>query len=414
MKFHSLQLAINSLRHNLSRALLTIFGIVVGIAMVIIVMSAGEGVRSLILGEVGSFGDNWINIEIKVPSTGKNSAENAGAIAQGVTITTLTDEDREAIVRLDNIEQAYAGITTQGVITWQNERTRPMIFAVTPEYIDIDTSDVAEGQFFTDSDNRSAASVIVLGSTVKETLFGNAEAIGKTVTLDGSVYTVVGVMEEKGASGFFDMDKLAYIPLRTAQKKIMGIDHVSFIVAQMKEGVIPEATAEEIRWLLRERHDISDPDKDDFAVTTQEEAVELVGTIVFGLTALLIVLSSISLIVGGVGIMNVMYVSVAERTFEIGLRKSVGAKKRDILWQFLTEALVVTLIGGVIGIVLGIVISWFIAYGAQQQGLSWEFQVSSASIIISTLFSLAVGLGFGVYPAKQAASLNPVEALRAE
>lgn len=382
--------------------------------MVIIVMSAGEGVRSLILGEVGSFGDNWIDIEVKVPSTGKNSQENAGAIAQGVTITTLTNDDAEAITGLKNIRSAYSGVTTQAAITWQNERTRPMIFAVTPEYIDIDASEIAEGIFYSEDDEQRAANVIVLGSAVKEILFGNTEAVGKQVGLDGKTFQVVGVMEERGASGFFDMDKLVYIPLTTAQKKLMGIDHVSFIIAQMTDDAPPEATAEQIRWLLRERHDISDPDKDDFAVTTQEEAVELVGTIVFGLTALLIVLSSISLIVGGVGIMNVMYVSVAERTFEIGLRKAVGATRRRILWQFLTEALVVTLIGGVIGIVVGIIISWLVSYGAQSQGLKWDFHISFASIIISTLFSLVVGLGFGVYPAKKAASLSPVEALRAE
>ena len=221
-------------------------------------------------------------------------------------------------------------------------------------------------------------------------------------------------MESKGSAGFFDMDSLVYIPLKTVQKKIMGVDHVLWIIGQTIDNSIAETTAEEIRWLMRDRHDITDPDKDDFSVTTMTESLEIVGTIILGITWLLIALSAISLLVGGVGIMNVMYVSVAERTFEIGLRKSVGASKKDILHQFLTEAVVITGIGGVVGIFFGVLVSGLIAFGAQYQGLAWTFRISIFSILLSVSFSTAVGLLFGLYPARKAAELDPIDAIRTE
>lgn len=408
------RLALQSLKHNRLRSVLTMFGILVGIAMVIIVMSAGNGVKSLILGEVSSFGDNWINIEVKVPSTGKNSTANASAMSSGVTITTLTAEDAEAVEALSSITNTYAVITGQAVVAYGQEKMRPMIYGVTPSYIEIDTSTVEEGRFFTEEENKSASQVVVLGSEAKEVLFGNNDAIGKNVRIDGKGYSVVGVMTERGATGFFNMDSMIYLPLATTQKKIMGINHVLAIIAQTDGTGNPENTAEEIRWLIRERHDISDPEKDDFAVTTMEEALEIVDTVVFGLTMLLIVLSAISLLVGGVGIMNVMYVSVAERTFEIGLRKAVGARKEDILKQFLSEAVFLTVFGGVAGVLIGILFSYLVAVGAQYGGLDWEFHISLASILISTVFSLTVGIIFGVYPARRAAELDPIEALRQE
>ena len=396
---------------NKLRSSLTVFGIMIGIGMVIIVLSAGQGVRGIVVDEISSFGDNWINIEIKVPSTGRNSTENATAIGRGVTITTLTIDDKKAITTIDNVERAYAGMTSQAVISHGTEKKRPTIFAVTSEFFRINKSDIDRGRPFTDAEDKAAAQVIVLGATIADDLFGNVDPVGRRVRVDGKSFEVVGVMESVGATGFLDMDSIVYTPLRTTQKKLLGVDHVMWIIAQIANNDIAETTAEEIRWLVRDLHGIQNPDKDDFAVTTQRESLEIVGTILTGISWLLIGLSAISLLVGGVGIMNVMYVSVAERTFEIGLRKSVGASKKDILNQFLIESIVMTGIGGLIGIIFGVLFSYIVAVGAQYQGYAWDFHISLFSIILSVGFSTTVGLIFGLYPARKAANLRPVEAL---
>ena len=409
-----LTLALQTFRKTKARSSLTVFGIMIGIAMVIIVLSAGNGMKSLILSEVSSFGDNWIDIEVKIPSTQKNSQENSNALARGVTITTLTQDDMEAVKDISAIHAAYAGITSQVVASRAQEKKRVTVFGVTPEYHGIDKSEVVEGDFFTDADDRSGVHVVVLGSDIRDILFGNDEAVGKTVSIDGKTYEVAGVMESLGSTAFMNMDEIIYIPLTTVQRDIMGVRHVLWIIAQMKKEANPEAVAEEIRGVIRERHNVSNPDKDDFSVTTMSEALSLVDTIFKGITGLLVALATISLIVGGVGIMNVMYVSVAERTFEVGLRKSVGATDRNILSQFLVEAIIITLIGRLFGIVIGATISFFISLGARSQGLTWEFSISWFSVVLSVSFSTLVGLFFGLYPAKKAASLDPINALREE
>ena len=409
------QLALRQIRRNKGRASLTIFGVTIGVAVVILVLSAGKGVKGLVLGELDSFGSNWIDIEVKVPSTGKASLENAQSMAGGVIITSLTYEDAEKVLALDNITDIYAGVTTQAVFTNGTEKKQPTIFAVTPSYINIDTGTVIkEGSFYSIEENNAAAQVVVLGSALKESLFGNNDAVGKNIKVGGKSFRVVGELEERGATGFFNYDEIAYIPLKTAQKKMMGIDHVLFMIGQMADADKSASTAEEIRWLIRERHNITDPDKDDFSVTTQQESVEVIDTVFFGIQALLVVLATISLLVGGVGIMNVMYVSVVERTFEIGLRKAVGASETKIRSQFLTEAVVLTLFGGTIGIVVGILLSFLVAYGAQYAGLNWKFFISLPSVLIGTTFSITIGLLFGYFPAKNAASLDPITALRQE
>lgn len=406
--------AFQVLGKNKLRSFLTLFGILVGIAMVIIVLSAGNGLKQLILGEVSSFGNNWINIEVKVPETQKNSQENSKAMASGVAIKTLTTGDAEAVKTIKNINDTYAGITAQAVVSYQTEKLQPTIFGVSSSYLSINPNELREGRFFNREEDLGAAQVIVLGFELKNDLFGNADAVGKNVHVGGKSFEVVGVMEPLGASGFLDMDNVVYVPIKTVQKKIMGVDYVLWVVASVKDMDQSEETAEEIRGLIRERHNITNPDKDDFAVTTMNEAVSLVGNIVFGITILLVTLAGVSLIVGGVGIMNVMYVSVVERTFEIGLRKAVGATDQDILKQFLTEAVLLTATGGVVGILVGVVVSFLIAMIAQSQGLDWSFHISLLSIILSTSFAIAVGLIFGVTPARRASELDPIEAIRQE
>lgn len=409
------QLTWRQLTKNKGRAILTIFGVTIGVAVVILVLSAGNGVKRLIIGELDSFGSNWINIEVKVPSTGKISLENIQSMAGGVTITTLTLDDAKHVLALDNISDVYAGVTTQAIFEYGTEKKQPTIFAVTASYANIDSGTVIKkGRFYSEEEDMSASEVIVLGPALKETLFGNDEAVGKNIKVGGKSFMVIGELEERGATGFFNYDEIAYIPLQTAQKKMMGINHILFMIAQMKDGDKSDATAEEIMWIIRERHGITDPEKDDFSVTTQQESVEMINTIFLGIQTLLVILGAISLIVGGVGIMNVMYVSVVERTFEIGLRKAVGAREKEIRRQFLTEAVVLTMFGGIIGIAVGIVLSFFMALGGQYAGLNWQFAISIPSIFIGTSFSIGIGLIFGYFPAKKAATLDPILALRHE
>ena len=227
-------------------------------------------------------------------------------------------------------------------------------------------------------------------------------------------FKVIGVMEERGGSFGFDMDNLVYMPLQTTQKLILGIDYVSWISAEMIDTEKEEQTVDSINHILRDRHDISNPNRDDFGVMSMSDAQEMMDNIIGGITLLLVALAIISLLVGGVGIMNIMYVSVAERTFEIGLRKSVGASKKDILKQFLTEGVIITFLGGVLGVFFGIVLTYLIYFVAVYYDFDWPFTVSTVGIVTALIFSILIGLIFSLRPAKKAAELNPMQALRKE
>jgi len=285
---------------------------------------------------------------------------------------------------------------------------------VSADYINIDSTAIAKGRFFSEEEDKSLAQVVVLGSKMAEKLFGDSEAIGKYIVLHKSKYQVIGVMEEKGRMMTMDFDEYIYLPVRTLQKKIMGIEHFLYTVHQLADPSRAADTAEEARTILRDNHDITDPDKDDFRVTTMDEMLETLDTIMNALTILLLSIIAISLVVGGVGILNVMYVSVSERVGEIGLRKAVGANYSAIKQQFLVESVLVTLIGGVAGVLVGILISWLLAWGASSFGLEWRFVVPLQGVIVSLSFSFLFGVLFGIGPATKAARLDPIEAMRKE
>lgn len=399
---------------NKVRTILSILGVVIGIASVIIVLSVGQGIKGFLIGQLTSFGTDYIQVEIKVPNTSHTSTENAIGLATGIQITTLKDSDRQAILKLNNVKNAYSGSLTQQIVSYQGQNKQTFIFAVSPSYNEIDPTKVAAGRFFTADEDNALAKVAVLGPNLKQTLFGDEEAVGQQIKVGKNTFKVIGVMAKKGAQSFFDFDSMMYLPINTVQKLINGVDYVTFIFVQVINNSISNITAADVTSLMRERHHITDPNKDDFAVTTEAEAMNMLNTIVGAITLLLIAIAGISLVVGGIGIMNIMYVSVAERTFEIGLRKAVGAKSADILRQFLMEAIFVTFSGGIFGIIIGSLVSYLITVISTYLGFNWKFVMSPSYLLLACGVSILVGLISGLYPARAAANLDPIVALRQE
>lgn len=412
--FDLLKIALSNLRRKKARTILTVAGIVVGITAVIVVMSAGQGLRGFINGQLESFGSNIIEVEIKVPNVSQASTENASGIAMGINITTLKTKDAEEIAKHPNVLAVYSGVMGQEQLSYLDENRASLLFGVSEDFLKVDNTAVSDGRFFDKSENDSAAQVAVLGQEVANEFFPSRSPVGQSIKIGKNKFKVIGVMEERGAVFGMNMDDLVMLPVRTLQKKIMGIDYVSFIMAKGKDPKILSRTADDIYEIMREQHDVYEKDKEDFAVVTMEEAMGMMDTVMTGITILLIALASISLIVGGVGIMNIMYVSVVERIPEIGLRKAVGARNAHILWQFLWEAVVVTFVGGIIGIIVGVIISFAISLVAGYYGYNWPFSVSWSGVLLAVGFSIAIGLIFGISPARKAAKLAPVEALRNE
>lgn len=413
---------------NKTRTSLTILGMVIGISAVIVVYSAGAGIESLIVGQVESFGTNVVMSEVRIP-TGKKSQtskdmQSGAAMAQGVQVTTLTAGDLDKINKIPNVITSYGSIMGQEQVSYENEMKKTFVFGTNKSYIDIDASEVEEGSFFTDEEENSLSEVVVLGSKIKEQLFGENDSLGKIIKIRKNKFRVIGVIKERGSVMGVNYDEFVFVPLKTLQKKMMGIDYMTYAVHEIKDLSIAEDTAEEIRYILRENHDIPQPtidangvadlSKDDFRVATMAETMDILNTITGAITLLLLAIVAISLIVGGVGIMNIMYVIVSERTAEIGLRMAVGAQKSDILYQFLTESIIITIFGGIFGVIFGVLISFLIALGANSYGLNWDFVIPIKSYIVSLGFSFVFGVLFGIYPAQKAAKLNPIDALRKE
>ncbi|MCX6743914.1 MAG: ABC transporter permease, partial [Candidatus Parcubacteria bacterium] len=365
--------------------------------------------------QVTQFGTDWIQVEVKVPATSHTSVENAGGQAQGITITTMKEKDAVEIQKNPNISDVYAASVGQEVTSFEDKNKITMIFGVTEGFQRVDTGTISDGRFFTDAEDKGLARVVVLGSKIKDTLFGDQDAIGKSIKIKKYNFKVIGVEAERGSAGVFSMDDMIIMPLRSLHKLILGIDYVSFILANMKDKSLGPQTVEDLTLLIRDQHDITDPRLDDFAITTADQALDMLSAITGAIKILLFALACISLVVGGVGIMNVMYVSVVERTFEIGLRKALGAKSADILYQFLVEAVVLTFLGGILGIILGISITWLISFIATNfLNFDWQFYFSFTYIFLASGISIFVGLVSGLYPARTAANLDPIVALRKE
>lgn len=417
MKFNnSFKTAIIGLKTNKTRSFLTILGIVIGIASVILMMSLGDGAQNLILKQIMSMGANNIYVE---PGAFTGGGDMTQQMMEGMEIKTLTLKDMEAIEKDPLVEIVAPIVVSVSRVIYKNNDEKITFYGTTPAYNKITNVQTILGSNFTDFDVRGMSKVAVLGYKIKENLFEDENPIGKIIRIKQTNFRVIGVMEEQGTQMFQNLDEYVYIPITTAQKFLLGINHVqSSVVKIVSQDKIDEAV-ESIRLMLRERHNIYNPEgdlsKDDFKVVSGKETAEIMNTVTGILTLLLSSVAAIALVVGGVGIMNIMLVSVVERTREIGLRKAVGARKKDILYQFLIEAVVLTVLGGILGILLGAIFSYLISVVLTMVlGIKWDFVLSLSSIILAFGVATSIGLIFGIYPARKAAKLSPIDALRYE
>ena len=408
---HSFKTAIIGLKTNKSRSILTILGIVIGITAIILVMSLGEGAQNLILSEVQSIGSKTIGVSPGRHPTGFSDVMSLFA-------DSLKEKDLEVLGKKTNVPYAEKIIPivfgSESVI-YGNESYRATVYGVSPDFAGIYNIQPQQGRIFEDEEVKSKSDVAVLGYKVKDELFGDSDALNEKIKIKGKNFRVIGVLPKKGQSAFVNFDDALIVPHTTAQQYIFGIKFYHRLVVEADSEKNVDQTADDIVATLRNSHDITDPEKDDFFVETQAGAMEQVSTITNILTLFLAAVAAISLLVGGVGIMNIMLVSVTERTREIGLRKALGAKSAEILWQFLLESITLTVLGGIIGITLGAFFSFLTALALSRfAGLDWKFIFPISAALLGLGVSAGVGLVFGLYPARQAAKKSPMEALRYE
>ena len=391
-----LRLALSRLRTHRLRAALTMLGVIIGVASVVALVGVGQGTTTNITARLNGLGTNLLTIS------------GTGGFGANAT-TTLDLEDADAIGELASVAGVAPEVSTSATVTAGDESTDTTILGTTEAYPSVRAYDIWQGSFLTEIAVERALRVAVLGSTTATNLGLGAEDVGSEIEIGGLPFTLVGILQPKGGTGGADPDDQVLVPVNVVQKYFVGGDDVRSIGVSVADAAEMDATNAEITTLLRERHELSAADDDDFSVFDQAQLLEAAESISGTLTLLLGGIASISLVVGGIGIMNIMLVSVRERTREIGIRKAVGARGRDILAQFLVEALTLSLLGGLIGILVGLTAS-----AAIGQLAGWGFSFNPTTVIAAVLFSLAVGVVFGVWPARQAARLDPIGALRYE
>jgi putative ABC transport system permease protein len=401
---NTFRLALRALARNKMRSALTMLGIVIGVGAVIAVVSIGQGAQALVQQGIAAMGTNAVFI-----AAGSNQR---GGVRQGYGgVKTLTVDDMNAILQeIPLIKQAAPSLQSHQQVVYGNQNWNTNVIGTTPNYFDIRTWPIQSGSVFSDEEVDLAANVCVIGTTVERVLFGNEDPIGKTMRIGNMPFRVDGVLESKGQSSFGqDQDDVIYAPYTTVQRKIQGITWLQFINASAISQQASLAAVAPITSLLRERHRIRSGEDDDFIIRTQSDIADLANQTQSTMTILLGGIASVSLLVGGIGIMNIMLVSVTERTREIGVRMAVGATESDVQRQFLVEAVTLSMMGGAIGIILGLIGSALIS-----NLLSWPTLISGTAIIAAVIFSAGVGIFFGYYPAQKAAKLDPIEALRYE
>jgi putative ABC transport system permease protein len=404
--------ALESLNANKLRSMLTVLGIVIGVAAVIAMLSIGRGAEASITSRIESMGTNQIYVT-------PGSTTESGVQSAAGTAGTLTLDDADALASLENVE-AVASITNSFVqVVYQGQNTRTRLMGVTPGYETVGSLTLEDGEFISDSDQNARSLVVVLGNSVAEDLFGGTGGVvGQKVRLNGQTYKVIGVLASKGTSGLMNQDDQVFIPLSTALYRLVGgmrfrgSSVISEIIIKASSSKVVDQVVTSVTETMRELHGTVEG-ADDFTVTSQKSSLEAATQVADTLTIFLGGIAGISLAVGGIGIMNIMLTTVTERTHEIGLRKAVGAKRKDILLQFLVESMLLSLMGGVIGAAIGWGISGLMGK-VQFSGTTITPVVGMDSVLLATLFSMAVGLFFGIYPATRAARLQPVDALRYE
>ena len=407
------------------RSLLTILGIVIGVAGVIIIISLGAGAQSLVVGQVTKLGSNLVGV---LP--GKSNENGPPTAVFGVQIKTLKISDIDAIKnksKVPNVTDVASFVSSNITIIAGRESVDTKFTATDGSYVRIQNTEMIKGTFFTDEEANSGANVIVLGFDVAKALFPNGNEIGQVVKikvpdnnpLDTNVsnsipFRVIGVQKKLGTVTFQNQDDQVFIPFSIGQRQILGIDYIQFARIKIDDAINVKVAMEDIKRVLREQHRIRDAENDDFSVRDLADALKLLTGITDTLRIFLALMAGISLVVGGIGIMNIMLVTVSERTREIGLRKAIGATQINIRNQFLLESIVLTFTGGIFGIILGVIVSYLVAIGARFAGYDWAFIISPFAVILAVTVSILTGIIFGLYPALKAARLDPIEALRYE
>ena len=404
-----LRVAMRALAVNKLRSLLTMLGIIIGVAAVIVMIAVGSGAQARVEEQIRSLGSNLLLI--------LSGTTTAGGVRMGFgSNLTISEDDAAAIPR--EIPETMAAPALRGTaqLIWGNQNWSTVIFGVTPEYVEVRQWELAAGRIFDASDMAGATKVCLVGQTVARQLFGGVDPLGQVIRVRRVPFTVIGVLEAKGQSMMgSDQDDLILMPISTARKRVLGASNlakqrsVGTIWVKVAEGYDMKTAEEQVRALLRQRHRLQPGQDDDFSLRNLDEVAATQEASSRVLALLLAAVASVSLVVGGIGIMNIMLVSVTERTREIGLRMAVGARTRDILGQFLVEAVTLSLIGGLTGVAIGIGAAIGIA-----QVAGWRILLSPESVVLAVAFAFAIGVFFGFYPARKAARLNPVEALRFE
>lgn len=401
----SIRVSMQSLVANKLRSILTMLGIIIGISSVIVMVSIGQAATSYVTNQIQSLGSNLLIVQ--------PGQVSSGGVSMGLgSSNTMKMSDIQVIQQNSPSVKALAPVTSRNVqVVYQQRNTSTQVTGTTPDYLEVRAAKTSLGRFFTENEVNSGAKVAVLGPTAVENLFGFADVnpVGETIRMNGIPFRIIGVMESKGSSGYQNTDDMVLIPITTANDRLIGSQSIRQILVEAKSPQAMDTASEELKRSLRKAHHLTGVQQDDFMITNQADVLSASQGITQTLTLFLGGVAAISLIVGGIGIMNIMLVSVTERTKEIGIRKALGARHRDLLAQFLIEAVVLSLTGGIIGIALGVIGSFSIGRLMQ---ISTVLSVSS--ILLAFGFSGLIGIVFGVFPARKAARLEPIEALRYE